>query len=78
LAGSIGQVLPVAFLIGSEHLLSGAGGLAAAIAVGAFLGQVWAVATSMTDEDRREAIALGGLIGFLAMIGLILLSVKSG
>ena len=78
LAGSIRKVLPVAFLIGPEHLLSGAGGLAAAIAIGAFLGQVWAVATSMTDGDRREAIALGGLIGFLAMIGLILLSVKSG
>jgi hypothetical protein len=78
LAGSIGEVLPVAFLISPDHLFAGAGGFAAAIAVGAFLGQVWAVATSMTDEDRREAIAVGGLIGVVSMIGLILLSVKSG
>jgi hypothetical protein len=78
LAGSIGQVLPVAFLISPDHLFSGAGGFAAAIAVGAFLGQVWAVASSMTTDERRDVIAMGGLIGLLTMIGLILLSVKSG
>jgi hypothetical protein len=78
LAGSIRKVLSAAFLIRPDHLFSGAGGFAAAIAVGAFLGQVWAVATAMTDEDRREAIAVGGLIGIVSMIGLILLSVKSG
>jgi hypothetical protein len=78
LAGSIRKVLSVAFPISPDHLFSGAGGFAAAIAVGAFLGQAWAVATSMTDEDRREAIAVGGLIGSVSMIGLILLSVKSG
>ena len=78
MAGSIDQVLPVAFLISPDHLFSGAGGFAAAIAVGAFLGQVWAVASSMTTDERRDIIAVGGLIGLLTMIGLILLSVKSG
>jgi len=78
LAGSIGQVLPAAFLISPDHLFSGAGGFAAAIAVGAFLGQVRAVATSMTNNERRDVIAVGGLIGLLTMIGFILLSVKSG
>jgi hypothetical protein len=78
LAGSIGQVLPAAFLISPDHLFSGAGGFAAAIAVGAFLGQAWAVATSMTTNERRDVIAMGGLIGLLTMIGFILLSVKPG
>jgi hypothetical protein len=78
LTGSIGQVLPAAFLISPDHLFSGAGGFAAAIAVGAFHGQVWAVASSMTTDERRDIIAVGGLIGLLTMIGLILLSVKSG
>jgi hypothetical protein len=77
LAGSIGQVLPAAFLISPDHLFAGAGGFAAAIAVGAFLGQAWAVASSMTTDERRDVIAVGGLIGLLIMIGLILLSVKS-
>jgi hypothetical protein len=70
-------VLPVAFL-SPDTTTSITGGLAAAIAVGAFIGQALAVATSATDEERREAIALGGSIGFLAMIGLILLSAKWG
>jgi hypothetical protein len=78
LAGSIDEVPPAAFLISPDHLFSGAGGFAAAIAVGAFLGQVWAVASSMTTDERRDLIAVGGLIGLLTMIGLILLSVKTG
>ena len=78
MAGSIRAVLPAAYLISPDHLFSGAGGFAAAIAVGAFLGQVWAVASSMTTDERRDVIAMGGLIGLLIMIGLILLSVKSG
>jgi hypothetical protein len=77
LAGSIRKVLPVAF-ISLGDLTSVAGGLAAAIAVGAFIGQVLALAASLPDRDRREIIAAGGLIGLLAMIGLILLSAKSG
>ena len=70
-------MLPVAFL-STQELTSGAGGLAAAIAVGAFFGQVNAVLMLATDEGRREAIATGGLIGLLAMIGLILYSAKWG
>jgi hypothetical protein len=69
-------VLPVAF-ISSQNLTSLTGGLAAAIAIGAFVGQVLAVAMSSTDRARRELIAVGGLIGLLAMIGLILYSAKS-
>jgi hypothetical protein len=77
LTGSIRKVLPVAF-IKSDTATSITGGLAAAIAVGAFIGQALAVAASATEDERREAIALGGSIGFLAMIGLILLSAKLG
>jgi hypothetical protein len=75
LAGSIRAVLPVAFLTPQE-LLSGAGGFAAAIAVGAFLGQVQAIASSASEEERRKATALGGLAGLLAIIGLILFSIS--
>jgi hypothetical protein len=32
----------------------------------------------MTADERRDVIAVGGLIGLLAMIGFLLLSVKSG
>jgi hypothetical protein len=77
LAGSIGQVLPAAF-ISPQDLTATAGGLAAAIAIGAFIGQVFAIAVAASVEGRREAIATGGLIGLLAMIGLILLSAKWG
>ncbi len=70
-------MLPVAFF-SFQELTTGAGGLAAAIAIGAFIGQVASVATSATVEGRRELIAAGGFIGLLTMIGLILLSGKSG
>jgi hypothetical protein len=76
LTGSIHRVLSVAFLTPQE-LLSGAGGFAAAIAVGAFFGQIQAIASSASDEDRRKATALGGLGGLLAIIGLILFSISS-
>ena len=75
--GSIGAVLPTAF-ISFQDLTAAVGGLAAAIAIGAFIGQVFAVPVAATDGGRREAIAMGGLIGLLAMIGLILLSAKWG
>jgi hypothetical protein len=68
-------VLLVAFLA-PDQIFSAAGGCAAAIAVGAFIGQVWAVVASMGDQERREMIALGGLAGLFVLIGLILLSVK--
>jgi hypothetical protein len=66
-------VLPVGFL-SSDSLFSGAGGFAAAIAIGVFLGQVRAVLSSTPEEMRRRETAVGGLIGFGVMIGLILLS----
>ena len=69
-------MLPVAF-VSVQNLTSLTGGLAAAIAVGAFIGQVLSVAMSSTEGARREAIATGGLIGLLVMIGLILYSAKS-
>jgi hypothetical protein len=76
LAGSIFRVLPAVF-ISTQHLTSIAGGVAAAIAVGAFIGQVLSVAMSSTDRARRELIAIGGLIGLITMFGLILYSAKS-
>jgi hypothetical protein len=73
LAGSIQRVLPVAFL-SPDGLLTGAGGFAAAIAIGAFFGQARAVLGSASDEDRRRNTAAGGLAGLMVMIGLILFS----
>jgi hypothetical protein len=70
-------VLRVAFLTPTD-LFTGAGGLAAAIAVGGFLGQVIAIALLASDQERREITAFGGCFGFLTMIGLIVLSVKWG
>jgi hypothetical protein len=70
-------VLPVAFLAPVE-VFTGAGGLAAAIAVGGFFGQVISIALSVPDQERRELTAMGGCLGLLAMIGLILLSVEWG
>jgi len=69
-------VLPVSFLSIGD-LTSIAGGLAAAIAVGAFIGQVSVSFSSSADSFRRLRIAVGGLIGLGLMIGLILLSAKS-
>jgi hypothetical protein len=74
LAGSIDEVLPVAFLISPERLFSGAGGIAAAIAIGASVAQVFSVLGSASDQERRLRTALGGLFGLAMMIGLILLS----
>ena len=74
MAGSIGEVLPALFLFTREEVLSVTGGIAAAIAVGAFGGQAMAVLLSWPDHDRRRQTAVGGLIGLLAIIGLILLS----
>jgi hypothetical protein len=73
LAGSIQRVLPVAFM-SVDELTSVAGGIAAAIAVGAFLGQTLTAFGSASDRQRRRAIGVGGLFGLGVMIGLILLS----
>jgi hypothetical protein len=70
-------VLPVAFLLTPEDLFSGAGGIAAAIAIGAFAGQALAVVFSLPEHQRHRKTALGGLAGLLVMIGLILLSAKA-
>jgi hypothetical protein len=67
-------VLPVAFLFTREDLFSGAGGLAAAIAIGAFVGQALAIARSKPEARRRRETAASGLAGLIVMIGLILLS----
>jgi hypothetical protein len=77
LAGSIRRVLPVAFLTPAE-LFSAAGGLAAAIAIGAFFGQGHAVLISASEEGRRRRAAVGGLAGLIVMIGLFLYSVGGG
>jgi hypothetical protein len=67
-------VLPVLLLFTREEVLSVTGGIAAAIAIGAFGGQAVAVLFSSPDHSRRRQTAVGGLIGLLAIIGLILLS----
>jgi predicted tellurium resistance membrane protein TerC len=69
-------VLPAALLFTPESLFSATGGLAAAIAVGAFFGQVSAIANSAVDEDRRRKTALGGLAGAIVLIGLLLASIS--
>jgi hypothetical protein len=76
LAGSIPRVLPAAFLISSESLFAGAGGIAAAIAVGAFIGQSLSAFRPTTDRERRRDIAIGGFLGLAALIGLFLFSGK--
>jgi hypothetical protein len=73
LAGSIREVLPVAF-ISQEVLLGATGGMAAAMAIGAFVGQAFSVLASLSEWSRRRKTAIGGLAGLLVMIGLILLS----
>jgi hypothetical protein len=76
LTGSIDQMLPVAFLISPDHLFSGAGGFAAAIAVGAFIGQARSGFQPVTEEERRRDIAVGGFLGLALLIALILFSGK--
>ena len=76
MAGSIPGVLPVAFLYTPQDLVSAAGGLAAAIAIGAFFGQVRAIGKSLSDEDRRRKTAIGGLAGAVVLIGLFLVSIN--
>jgi|GEM_PF-6152461 len=76
LAGSIHRVLPAGFL-SVDTLSSIVGGLAAAIAIGAFVGQASVSFSSNSDRLRRRRIAIGGLFGMGLMIGLILLSAKS-
>jgi hypothetical protein len=66
-------VLPAAF-ISLDDLTSITGGLAAAIAIGAFIGQASVSLAPASDQRRRRRIAIGGSFGLIAMIGLIILS----
>jgi hypothetical protein len=75
LAGSIQKVLPVAFSSVST-LTSIAGGLAASIAVGAFIGQSLSLFRPTTELERRRYIALGGFLGMALLIALFLFSGK--
>jgi hypothetical protein len=65
-------VLPVAFL--TSELISLVGGLAAAMALGVFGGQILPGSISGSDEARRRNTAFGGLFGVAVLIGLILFS----
>jgi hypothetical protein len=75
LAGSIPRVRPAAFL-SVQELTSLAGGFAAAIAVGAFIGQSISVLRPTTDRERLRYIAAGGFFGLAVLIGLFLFSGK--
>jgi hypothetical protein len=68
-------VLPALF-ISFQDATTGAGGFAAAIAIGAFLGQAFTAFRPGPDHKRRRDTAVGGFAGFAAMIGLFLLSAK--
>jgi predicted MFS family arabinose efflux permease len=74
LTGSIREVLPVAYLLAPEELFSAAGGIAAAIAIGGFVGQAASIARSLSEDRRRRETAVMAFAGLLVMIGLILLS----
>jgi hypothetical protein len=73
--GSIRGVLPTAF-ISFQSTTTATGGFAAAIAIGAFLGQAITAFGPESDGRRRRYIAIGGCAGFAAMIGLFLFSAK--
>lgn len=68
-------MLPAAFTSVND-LTSFVGGLAAAIAVGAFIGQALETINPGSDLRRRRFIAIGDFTGFLVLIGLILFSAK--
>jgi hypothetical protein len=65
-------VLPVA--LATSEIISAAGGLAAAMALGVFLGQARPSSIKGSDEVRRLNSAVGGSIGIAVMIVLILFS----
>jgi hypothetical protein len=69
-------VLSDAFLYTPQDLVSATGGLAAAIAIGAFVGQVSAIGRRLSEGDRRRRVALGGLAGAAVLIGLFLVSIN--
>jgi hypothetical protein len=69
------MVLP-ALPLTPQELVSGAGGIAAAIATGAFIGQAFTGFSPASEQKRRRDIAIGGLTGFALLIGLFLWSAK--
>jgi hypothetical protein len=69
-------MLPAAF-ISLGNLTSVAGGFAAAIAIGAFVGQAFTAFGTGSEKKRRRDTAVGGFFGLAAMIVLFLLSIKS-
>jgi hypothetical protein len=68
-------MLPASFLT-IQELSSVAGGFAASIAVGAFIGQAFTTFGSGSDRKRRRDTAFGGFIGLGFIIGLFLFSGK--
>jgi ABC-type uncharacterized transport system permease subunit len=72
LDGTLGGVLFSAFSF-SEFTL-GAGGFAAAIAVGAFIGQVIPGLTGAPEPKLRRDTVIGGLLGMGAAAFVIFLS----
>jgi hypothetical protein len=68
-------VLPAAFA-SAQLLISLSGGLAAAIAIGAFIGQALTSFGRDSDLKRRRDTAVGGFCGLAVMIGILLLSAK--
>ncbi len=65
-------MLPAVILI--SEITSDVGGVAAALAIGAFAGQAHPSAMKGSTVQRRRYTAVGGFIGMAAMIGIILLS----
>jgi len=56
----------------SSEVISAVGGVAAAMALGVFLGQALPASIRGSDEVRRRNIAITGSIAIASMIGLIL------
>ena len=65
-------MLPALIVI--SEITADTGGIAAALAIGAFIGQALPGSMAASSEERRRRTALGGLSGMAVMIGLILFS----
>ena len=55
---------------------TGMGGLAATVAVGAFIGQIYPGLSEAPDARVRRDAVIGGVAGFLAAVGWIVLSAR--
>jgi hypothetical protein len=56
----------------AENAATGAGLMAAAIAVTGFLTHAWPAISGKDEEDVRQATVIGGLAGFLVAVGLLI------